>query len=81
VAAFCTTRLQYLATTQRSAACSKTVRSCAFDSAWLKCSFHCLEPVPNVFSEPGILLMRKVLVKAEAAVFSVVLQKKVNHCG
>jgi len=41
VAAFCAARFQYLATAQCTAACTKPVRSCAFDTAWLECSFHC----------------------------------------
>jgi hypothetical protein len=43
----------------------------AFDPAWLKCSFHCLETCTCVFSEPRILLMPEQGVKAEAAVFYV----------
>jgi hypothetical protein len=46
MAALRTTRLQNLAATERAAARAEAVRSGAFDLAGLKCSFHCLEPVP-----------------------------------
>jgi hypothetical protein len=74
--AFSTTRLQYLAATERTTARPKTMRPGTFDTAWLKCSFHCLGTCICVYSEPRILLMRVARVKAEAAVFSVICINK-----